>query len=244
MTISPIYDSPPQVVVDSAPHPCPYLDYRMATLPMRLPVRRVTSAEFSALLAQGDRRQGVLLYRPTCQGCSACTPIRLEIGQFEPSRQQLRAYTTGLRRLRVELQRPQVDAARVALYNQHRSLRGLDHGDEPIGEPEYASFLVESCVDTWELSYHMGDTLVGIAIFDRAADALSAVYCHFQPNLPGLSVGVFSVMVQLELCRQWHLSYLYLGFVIDQSRAMRYKADYLPHQRLRDGKWQTMLQRP
>ncbi len=207
---------------------------------MRLPVRRVASAEFAELLAQGDRRQGVLLYRPACQDCRACTPIRIEVAKFEPSSAQMRAFRSGRNRLRVVLQRPQADAERVALYNRHRSLRGLDHGDDPIGELEYSSFLVESCADTWELSYYLGEQLVGVAIFDRADDALSAVYCHYQPDVPGLSIGVFSVMVHLELCRQWHLPYLYLGFVIDESRAMRYKAGYLPHQRLESGAWRVV----
>ncbi|MBI5608142.1 MAG: arginyltransferase [Deltaproteobacteria bacterium] len=240
MDNSTLFDGPPQVVVDASPHVCPYLPNREAILPMRLPVRRVSSAEFAELLAQGDRRQGVLLYRPACHGCRACTPIRIEVDKFEPSSAQARAFRQGRNRLRVVLQRPQVDDERVDLYNRHRTLRGLDHGDEPIGELEYASFLVETCVDTWELGYYLDDRLVGIAIFDRAADALSAVYCHYRPDVPGLSIGVFSVMVHLELCRQWQLPYLYLGFVIDESRAMRYKAGYLPHQRLEGGVWHTV----
>lgn len=242
-TLHALLDSPPQLVVDASPHECPYLPNLTAILPMRLPIRRLTAEEFDACLLRGDRRQGVLLYRPACGHCQACVPIRLDVAAFVPTRGQTRAWRTGLRRLAVRLARPSADAQRARLYNLHKRERNLDSEDREITELEYSAFLVETCADTWELSYWLGEELVGIAVFDRSVRALSAVYCHYNPRVAGLSVGVFSVMQQLELCRQWNLQWLYLGYVVDDCQAMRYKAGYLPHDRLLAGVW-TTVQRP
>ena len=234
-------DSLPQLLVDASAHPCPYLLDRTAILPMRLPLRRLTPAEMDERLQRGDRRQGVLLYRPECPTCNDCTPIRLDIGTFVASKTMLRAWRVGGRRLTVALDRPQVNADRVELYNRHRRLRDLDQGDGEVSAGEYGSFLVDSCCDSWELSYREEGRLVGIAIFDRAATSLSAVYCCYDPSVAGLSLGVFSVLQQVELCRQWQLRWLYLGYWVSNCRAMRYKATYLPHELLRDGQWQSKV---
>ena len=51
--------------------------------------------------------------------------------------------------------------------------------------------------------------------------------------------GTYSVLKQIELCKSWNLRYLYLGLYIAESERMKYKARFLPHQRLIDGTWQT-----
>ncbi len=230
----------PQLIVDRSPHPCPYLQGRTAVLPMRLPMRRLTASDLDACLADGDRRQGVLLYRPDCGSCQACIPIRLDVAVFQPSAAQRRAERVGRQRLSVTLGPPRADAERVALYNLHKRGRGLDEPDEEeASERDYAAFLVESCADTWELAYHLDGRLVGIAVFDRSAHALSAVYCCYDPSVRGISIGVFSVMLQVALCRQWGLQYLYLGYYVPGCKAMRYKASFAPNQQLRDGQWLT-----
>ena len=80
--------------------------------------------------------------------------------------------------------------------------------------------------------------LVGVAIADRAADALSAVYCFYDPSFARLSLGTYSVLKQIGALPQWGLRYLYLGLYVAGNRAMAYKARYLPHERLIDGTWQ------
>ncbi len=234
----------PYLVVDRTPHRCPYLADQTAVLPMRLPLVQLTGDQFDACLARGDRRQGILLYRPECGSCHACEAIRLDVGQFAPSRTQARMHRLGRARLTVRLGRPQVDAERVRLYNLHKRLRGLDSGEGLATAADYSGFLAESCVDTWELTYWLGPQLVGLAIVDRGTTSLSAVYCCYDPQVSGLSVGVFSVVEQVALCQHWGIQWLYLGFFVAGCRAMRYKASYGPHQRLIGGQWQAMPRQP
>lgn len=229
--------APPEWLVWDEPSRCPYLPSETAHLPLRLPMRRLKPVEFAARLAAGDRRQGLLLYRPKCPRCAACEAIRLDVEHFRPNATQRRVLRRGDADLRTLIGRPAVSAEKVALYNRHKMERGLTTGDGLIDAEGYEQFLVESCTDTIELRYVLSGLLVGVAIADRSIDGLSAVYCYYDPSFARLSLGTYSVLKQLELCRQWQLRYLYLGLYVAGNRAMAYKARYLPHERLIDGTW-------
>ena len=216
---------------------CPYLPDQTARLPLRLPARRLQPLELAERLAEGDRRQGVLLYRPSCPSCRACEAIRIDVEQLRMSKTQRRVFRRGEALLRTEIGRPSATAEKVALYNRHKVERKLLIGDGRIDANGYEQFLVESCADTIELCYWLGDTLVGVAIADRASTALSAVYCFYAPEHAALSPGTYSILKQAALCRSWGLRYLYLGLYVGGCAAMQYKARYLPHERLIGGKW-------
>lgn len=217
---------------------CPYIPGQIARLPMRLPERSLEPPEFERRLAAGDRRQGMLLYRPRCPLCNACESIRLRLGEFRPTLSQRRALRRGDRDLEVIIGRPHASPEKVALYNNHKQGRRLWVGDDPIDLEGYEEFLVETCVDSIEIEYRFEGRLVGVAIADRSANSLSAVYCFYDPGLPQLSIGTYSIMKQLELCRSWGLEFLYLGLYVAECEAMTYKARFNPHERLVQGAWQ------
>jgi arginine-tRNA-protein transferase len=228
---------PPELVVYDRPQRCPYLRERVARMPLRLPARALDREELDERLAAGDRRQGYVLYRTACPSCQACEPIRLDVHQFVPNRTQRRILRRGDSDLRVEVGPPVADARRVELYNAHKRERRLNDGQPPIDIEGYRDFLVHTCCDSFELRYFMHGELVGVAITDRGARALSAVYCCYDPRFASLSLGTYSILKQLELCKTWGLRYLYLGLYIAQSATMAYKARFVPHERLLGGRW-------
>jgi leucyl-tRNA---protein transferase len=158
--------------------------------------------------------------------------------RFRANRSQRRTLAQGDRRLTVELGEPVADQERVALYNRHKALRGLSAGQGEVDVRSYREFLAMTCCDTLEIRYRIGDVLIGVAIADRSSEALSAVYCYYDPSYERLGLGTYSILKQLELCRMWGLRYLYLGLYIAELLHMRYKARFLPHERLLDGTWQ------
>jgi arginine-tRNA-protein transferase len=209
---------------------------------MRLPTRPLTAAEFSERLHVGDRRQGLVLYRPNCPECNACEAIRLDVETFTPNKTQRRIYRRGQGRFRVEMADPALSAEKVALYNKHKVGRELMGEGDPIDETGYGAFLVDSCTDSFELRYWFlepgqQERLAGVAIVDRGTDALSAVYTYFDPDLAEHSPGVFSILEQVEQCKRSGLRWLYLGLYVSECPSMAYKSRYLPHERLHDGRW-------
>ena len=229
--------SPPELVVYDEPQPCPYLDGRIARLPLRIPARPLTRAELDHRLVAGDRRQGIFLYHTHCPGCRACEPIRIEVARFRAGRSQRRTLLENDRRLRVEVGPPLADTRRVHLYNLHKQGRGLGSGRSPIDIDGYREFLVLTSCETFEIRYVLGEELIAVALVDRAEDSLSAVYCYYDPQFSSMSLGTYSILKQIELCRRWQLGYLYLGLYIAESEHMQYKARFLPHQRLLGNTW-------
>ena len=74
------------------PHQCSYLDDQQASTLFLDPEFHVTSAIYTRLSEQGFRRSGRHLYRPHCEHCEACIPIRVPVADFKPDRRQRRIW--------------------------------------------------------------------------------------------------------------------------------------------------------
>lgn len=219
---------------------CPYLEGHVARLPLRVPARPLTPVEVDAALEAGDRRQGVFLYRPMCPSCRACEAIRLPVPEFRPSATHRRILRRGDEAFRVELGVPSADLARASLYTRHKWGRGLTTDDDTDDAPDietYAAFLVETCCPALEFSVWHGDRLIAVAVADRGVDALSAVYCCFDPDYARYSVGTYVILKQWQYCLAEQMSHLYLGLYVEHSRHLAYKATFLPHERRIEGEW-------
>jgi arginine-tRNA-protein transferase len=164
-------------------------------------------------------------------------PIRIPVDRFEFSRGHRRILNRGDRDLTVTIGQPTLDARRVELYDLHKRGRGLSDGQPAIDAEGYEDFLVNTCCDTFEIRYSRGEELIGVAVTDRGKAALSAVYCYYDPAYSKLSIGTYSILKQLELCRRLGLKWLYLGLYIEESEVMAYKARFVPHEQLVAGRW-------
>lgn len=229
---------PPELLIADEIVPCPYIEGQRARMPLRMPLRAVNEDEWDLRLDQGDRRHGVVFYRTACPECVACEPIRVDVRAFRFSRNHRRVLRKGRELLDVELGPPVLDERRIELYERHLERRGLRQQEhQPISAARFRNFLVESSVPTIEIRYlHRGE-VVGAAITDRSQNALSAHYTYYDPTVFKLGLGTFSILTQLELCRQWELDYLYLGLFIGSNDSMKYKARFRPHERKIDGEW-------
>jgi leucyl-tRNA---protein transferase len=227
-----------EVIAFDSPHPCSYLPEQTALLPLRFQQENVTPEELDTCLAAGDRRTGQFLYRTACPYCQACEPIRLDLETFQPNQTQRREWRKGTGLLRVKIGPPVVDEDRVRLFNMHQRVRRLkEHEEDLVDEDSYRQFLTSSCCRTLEFGYYHNQELVAVAIADVGAASLSAVYCFYNTHFRGVSLGTYSVLRQVEFCRQRSLRFLYLGFYIAESPHMAYKARFHPHQRLVGGQW-------
>lgn len=237
VTLPVVPGSPPELIVYDRLCRCPYLADRVARMPLRLPARKLRRSELDQRLEVGDRRQGLVLYRTQCPSCQACVPIRIPVQRFELSRGQRRILARGDRLLTVTVGPPSLDDRRVELYDIHKRGRGLSDGQPAIDAEGYEDFLVNTCCDTIEIRYSLAGTLVGVAVTDRAKNSLSAVYCYYDPSQGKLSLGTYSILKQIDLCRRLGLRWLYLGLYIAESPVMAYKARFRPHEQLIQGRW-------
>jgi arginine-tRNA-protein transferase len=223
----------------TAHYDCSYLPDRRARSQVATPTHLIDAPAYSALIRAGFRRSGQFTYRPHCEHCQACVPVRVEVASFVPNRTQRRC-----------LRRNQSLAARFlpldfrdehyALYRTYLGSRHAGGGMDRDGPDQYTQFLLSSNVDSLMVEFRDGDTLAMICLVDQVEDGLSAVYTFFDPARDKDSLGSFGVLWQIELARRLELPYLYLGYWIGESRKMAYKQQYRPLEGLVDGRWQPL----
>lgn len=191
---------------------------------------------YHQLMNRGFRRSGHILYRPVCGTCRKCVPIRVPTREFKPSKGQRRT----LRRnadVRVYVSPPILTDEKLAVYRRY--LAAQHAGSPQTGDAEsLREFLYSTCVQSIEFEYRDAQgALLGVSIADLCNESLSSVYHYFDPAHGKRSIGVFSILREIEWARERAIPYYYLGYWIEGCPTMDYKADYGPHELLIDGQW-------
>ena len=219
-------------------HPCSYLNRNNAQTLFFDPRQIITSDIYQTLTDQGFRRSGSHLYRPHCGSCSACVPTRVPVEQFQMKRSQKRIVR---RNTDIELRIEEATFSRrhYHLYERYISLRHADGDMYPASEDQYRSFLLSPWSNSVFLSLYQDNRLMSVAVTDKQANGLSAIYTFFEPNEAARSLGVLSILKQIELCQHLDLPYLYLGYWIKDCDKMSYKRQYRPTELFVNNQWVT-----
>ncbi len=210
---------------------CLYLPDRLSQLRYRV-IDHCEPETYQRLLERGWRRFGRVFFRPACAACGECQSLRIDVESFRANRSMRRTRARN-RDLRVMLRRSAVSDQHIELYDRyHRDMAERKGWTEKSTTMlDYYRTFVEGHEEFGhELIYLDGDRLVAVALIDLLPRAISAVYCFYDPELRARSLGVYSVLRQVELARERGVPYLYLGFWIADNRSMCYKARYRPHE--------------
>lgn len=213
---------------------CVYLSDQRARMHYRA-IEHCTSEAYMRMLQRGWRRFGRVFFRPVCEACEECRSLRIPVDDFRPNRSMRRAWKAN-EDLGVHLRRP-------SMTDQHLKLYGRYHADmaerKAWREKEVAPFeYYYTFVDAQgEFGHELlfvdpEHRLLGVALVDILPKAISAVYCFYEPLERHRSLGVYSVLRQIELAKQRGISHLYLGYWVEPNASMSYKARYRPHELL------------
>ena len=223
----------------TAPYPCSYLPGRAARSQVATPSHLIDAPVYSALVRAGFRRSGAFTYRPYCDHCRACVPVRVRVADFAPNRTQRRCLAK-YSKLTAISRNLAFDPEHYALYLRYQQQRHAGGGMDQDSREQYQHFLLHSNVDTSLVEFREAGVLRMVSLVDRLADGLSSVYTFFEPGIPGTSYGTYSILWQIERCRQQRLPHLYLGYWIGASRKMAYKATFRPIEGLVEGGWSEL----
>lgn len=244
----PVRDNPQFYL--TAPSPCPYLPGREERKVFTHLVGK-RGRELNDVLTQGGfRRSQTIAYRPACEGCQACLSVRVVVDEFETPRSYRKIARRNGDLIGIEM--PNVASSEhYALFRSYIEARHGDGGMAQMSMLDVKMMIEDSHVETRLIEYRRRDPdsgitggssgeLLGLALTDLMGDGLSMVYSVFSPDETARSLGTFMILDHVRRARQAGLPYVYLGYWVQGSGKMDYKARFVPQERLVSTGWQKV----
>src|ERR1700722_3440383 len=165
------------------PHPCSYLDDRVARTEYEV-VAEITAPEYQERLNQGWRKFGGALFRPQCATCSACQSIRILVNQFKPNRNQRRVTKANINTT-MKIVVPSITPEKVDLYVRHHNHHAVQKGwrrPNRFSVPMSIAQFIQAPIPVQEWQFYEEEKLIAIAYVDQIPQGLSGIYFYFDPD--------------------------------------------------------------
>ena len=227
----------------TTPSPCPYLEGKTERK-VFTELSGQHAAELNDALGRiGFRRSQGVAYRPSCLDCSACVSVRVVASEFQPSASQRRT----LRRhseIEVTACKPWTTEEQYLLLRKYLKTRHPGGGMIDMDENDFADMVEQSPVKTFLVEYREPSLdgrpgrLIGACLTDQQADGLSMIYSFFDTDegaRPGL--GTYIILDHIVRAARAGLPYVYLGYWVEDSKRMAYKARFRPLEKLGPHGW-------
>ncbi len=222
------------------PTPCPYLPGKLERKVVTLLAGEEPDRLHNALSQAGFRRSQDLAYRPACDDCNACVPVRIPVASFKPSRTHRRILAQN-RHLTVRSLPPHATREHFTLFRRYILSRHLGGGMADMDFTDYRAMVEDSPVQTHLTEFRESDgRLFGLCLTDDMSDGFSLVYSFFEPEFSARSPGTYIVLWNVQQAQAMNAAYVYLGYWIAESRKMAYKNSFRPIEGLSPEGWRQL----
>lgn len=196
----------------------------------------IDNTVYARLAELGFRRSGGHIYRPHCHACRACLSLRIPVQRFRPNRSQRRTWSRN-QDLQSRWLPVRFEAEHYHLFERYIKSRHRNGGMDNTTAESYLSFIHAPWSETFLCELRLQTKLVAVAVVDRLDNGLSAVYTFFDPDETARSLGTYAILWQIAEAERLGLSWLYLGYWVENCGKMNYKARFQPHEVFFEGRW-------
>lgn len=199
------------------------------------------------LWAAGWRHFGRYFFRYSQQpapdggdGFQTITPLRIALASFSRSKSQRRVMNRNAG-LRHEVVPAAINDELRALFQRHkqRFTHNVPEDLETFLGPDPACGPC-ACRMVRVLE---GERLVAASFFDVGKASASSVYGFFDPEHSKRSLGIFTLLLEIQHCQEKGLHWLYPGYATEEASAYDYKKQFRATEWLdwSAGKWLPLL---
>ncbi len=222
----------------TAPAPCPYLPGRQERKVFTHLVGRRAGGLNDVLTQSGFRRSQTIAYRPACEACRGCVSVRVAVRDFVATRGFRRVVARNAD-ISVGFVSARATVEQFVLFRAYVETRHGDGGMADMSFSDYQTMVEDSHVETSLAEYRekASGRLLACCLTDRLSDGLSMVYSFYEPKLVQRSLGAFMILDHIARAKEMGLAHLYLGYWVEGSAKMAYKARFLPQERLGADGW-------
>lgn len=219
----------------TAPTPCPYLEGKEERKLFTHLTGRRAQGVHQVLADSGFRRSQNLIYRPSCEGCQACKSARICVNGFEFTRRYRRLEKIN-RDLTIRVLPPIASKQQYDLFGRYLGARHEGGGMTQMSWEDYQEMIEDTPVSTSMVEYRLkkesdsDSQLLAAALVDNMADGFSLVYSFFEPNLKSRGLGNFMILDHIRRAARMGFPFVYLGYWVENSPKMDYKAGFQPLQ--------------
>lgn len=176
------------------------------------------------LLADGWRHFGTHFFRYNLgiyeTDIRRVIPLRIRLADLSLSKSQRRVLRDNVD-ARIEINPIRITDETVDLFERHkqRFKFGVPDSiydflsDDPARVP----------CDAFEVDVRIDERLVAVSYFDLADASVSAIYAMFDPALPKRSLGILTMLKEIEYARACGKEFYYLGYAYEGESFYDYK---------------------
>jgi arginyl-tRNA--protein-N-Asp/Glu arginylyltransferase len=182
-------------------------------------------ADYDELLAHGWFRGNGIVYRSevVCidDKVYGILNIRYRVAEFNMRRSHLKLFKRNQTRFKIKIGTPRCDSRREELYRGAMPrFKAFVHGtlEEALLSPSAGAEF-----DAMEISVFDGDTLVAVSYIDVGDHSMASILCIYDQRYNKHSLGIYTMLIELDLCKRMGLEFYYPGYVLDEPSSFDYK---------------------
>lgn len=182
---------------------------------------RITPQQLDLLLADGWRHFGTHFFRYNLGvyefETRAVIPLRIRLVDFALSKNQRRVLRKNSD-LQATIQPVSITPEKELLFDRHK-IRFKSGIPDTIND----FISIDSPCETLEVSVTVDDRVIAASFLDVGGDSVSSVYAMFEPAESARSLGIFTLLKEIEFAQENGKEFFYLGYCYEGESFYDYK---------------------